>query len=209
MKEKEITSQESVAIINDMIERSKSRRMIGDGNLLLLWGYLTVGVALLVWGLLVLTHHPAMNWFWFLIWIVGGIATPSMARKRRDKTGVTTYADGIAGRVWSVVGYSTIALTFICLGFLLIGGKDAWCAMLILPLIIVGFAEVVQGVVIHESSLVCGGGVGLLVGLFIVGCIAAGVPLYASWFMPMFIATFSIMMILPGHVLNHKSRKER
>lgn len=209
MKEKEITSQESVAIINEMIERSKTRRMIGDGNILLLWGYLTVGVAALVWVLLALTRHPAMNWFWFLIWIVGGIATPIMARKRRDKTGVTTYADSICNRAWSVVGYSAIALTFICLGFLLVGGKDAWSTMLILPLIIVGFAEVVQGVVIRENSLVWGGGIGLLMGLFTVGCIAAGVPLYASWFMPMFIATFALMMILPGHILNHKSRKEK
>lgn len=209
MEEKEITSQESMAIINEMIQRSKTRHFIGDGNILLMWGYLVVGVAALVWVLLALTHHPAMNWFWFLIWIIGGIATPVMARKRRDKTGATTYADKICDSVWSVVGYSAIALTFICLGFLLFGGKDAWNSMLMLPLLIVGFAEIVQGVVIREKSLVWGGGIGILAGVYTLCCISGGVPLYAWWFMPMFIVTFALMMIVPGHILNYKSRKER
>lgn len=209
MEERDITSQESMAIINEMIERSKTRRFIGDGNILLLWGYLTVGVAALVWALLALTHHPAMNWLWYLIWIIGGIATPIMARKKRDKAGVKTYADRICDTVWSVVGFSAIALTFICLGFLLFGGKDAWSSMLMLPLLIVGFAEIVQGVVIKEKSLICGGSIGMLAGIFTLCSIAGKVTLYASWFMPMFIVSFALMMIIPGHILNSKSRSQR
>lgn len=209
MEERSITSQESIAIINEMIQRSKTRRFIGDGNIMLMWGYLVVGVAALVWVLLALTHNPAMSWFWFLIWIVGGIATPIMARKRRDKTGATTYADKICNSVWMVVGYSAISLTFICLGFLLFAGKDTWNSMLMLPLLIVGFAEIVQGVVIREKSLMWGGGIGMLAGIFTLCCIAGGVPLYGYWFMPMFIVAFALMMIVPGHILNYKSRKER
>lgn len=209
MEEKNINSQESMAIISEMIERSKNRRYLGDGNILLLWGYTVVAVAALVWILLALTHHPAMNWFWFLIWIIGGIATPIMVRKRRDKKGVTTYADNLCNALWSIVGYSAIALTFICLGFLLVAGKDSWSAMLLLPLVIVGFAEIMQGVVMRETSLITGGAIGLLCGLFTSGCIAGGVTLYASWYMPMFIIAFTAMMIIPGHVLNHKSHRDK
>lgn len=209
MEKETLTSQESMAIITEMIQRSKTRRFIGDGNILLLWGYLVAGVAVLVWTLLAATHNPAMNWFWFLIWIIGGIATPIMARRHRDKVGATTYADNICNAIWSMVGYSCIALTFLCLGFLLVGGKDSWSAMLMLPLLIVGLAETVQGVVIREKSLVWGGATGMLAGLFILCCIAGGVPLFATWFMPMFIVSFSVMMIIPGHILNAKSRNER
>lgn len=209
MEERDITSQESMAIINEMIQRSKTRRLIGDGNILLLWGYLTVGIAVLVWVLLALTHHPAMNWLWYLIWIIGGIATPIMARKRRDNAGATTYADKICNSVWSVVGFSAIAMTFLCLGFLLFGGKDAWSSMLMLPLLIVGFAEIVQGIVIREKSMIWGGSIGILSGLITLCCIASGVSLYAYWFMPMFILTFAVMMIIPGHILNNKSKQER
>ena len=206
MEEKTLDSQESMALISEMIQRSKTRRFIGDGNIMLLWGYLTVGVALLVWGLLALTRHPAMNWFWFLIWIIGGTVTPVMVRRRRDKEGVTTYSDSICNALWAIVGWSCIALTFLSLGFLLVGGKDCWSALLMLPLLIVGFAETVQGVVMREKSLVWGGAAGMLAGLFTLCCIASGVALCAGWFMPMFIVTFALMMIVPGHILNFKSR---
>ncbi|MCC8037190.1 MAG: hypothetical protein LIP02_03515 [Bacteroidales bacterium] len=209
MEEKNITSQESMAIISEMIERSKHHRYLGDGNILLLWGYTAVVVAGLVWLLLAVTHHPAMNWFWFLIWIIGGTATPIMARKRRDKSGVTTYTDNICNALWSIVGYSAIALTFLCLGFLLAAGKDSWSAMLMLPLLIVGIAEIMQGVVMRERSLIWGGAIGALCGLFTLCCIAGGVALVARWFMPMFIIAFAAMMIVPGHVLNAKSRREK
>lgn len=209
MEEKKITSLEGMAIINEMIQRSKTRRFIGDGNILLMWGYLVVGVAALVWILIDLTHNPAMNWFWYLIWIIGGIATPIMARKRREKAGVTTYADKIGNAVWTTVGLSAIALTLICLGFFLFTGTDTWSSMLMLPLLIVGFAEIVQGVAIREKSLIWGGGIGIVSGLVTLCCIAGGIALYAGWFMPMFIMSFALMMILPGHILNYKSRKER
>lgn len=208
MEEKEITSQESMAIINEMIQRSKTRLLIGDGNILLMWGYLIVGVSALVWILLALTHNPAMNWFWFLSFI-GGIATPIMARKHRDKAGVTTYADRICNAVWTTVGISSFVLVLLCLGFFLFADKDAWSSMLMLPLLIVGFAEILQGIVIRENSLVWGGAIGLLVGLFTLCCISSGVLLYACWFMPMFIISFALMMIIPGHILNYKSRKEK
>ncbi|MCC8070421.1 MAG: hypothetical protein LIO90_01305 [Bacteroidales bacterium] len=209
MEEKNISSQESMAIISEMIERSKNRHYLGDGNILLLWGYTVVAVAALVWILLAITHYPAMNWFWFLIWIVGGIATPIMVRKRRDKRGVTTYADNLCNALWSIVGYSAIALTFLCVGFLLVGGKDSWSAMLLLPLVIVSIAEIMQGVVMCERSLIAGGAIGLLCGLFTSCCIAGGVTLSAHWYMPMFIIAFAAMMIIPGHVLNCKIHRKK
>ena len=209
MEDKKLNPKESMAIITEMIERSKTRRFLGDGNILLLWGYVTVAVAALVWILLAVTRHPAVNWLWFLIWIIGGIATPRMARKNRVSAGVTTYTDKICNAIWTVVGFSAIALTFMCLGFLFAGGKDSWSAMLMLPLLVVGFAEIAQGVVINERSLIWGGGVGMLAGLFTLCCIAGGVPLVASWFMPMFIVAFALMTVIPGHILNYKSRKEQ
>lgn len=63
-----------------MISRTKDRLVKGSGNILLMWGYLIVAVTALIWVLLVTTHNAAYNWFWFLIWIIGGIATPIMAK---------------------------------------------------------------------------------------------------------------------------------
>ena len=173
-----------------------------------MWGYLIVAVTALIWVLLVTTHNAAYNWFWFLIWIIGGIATPIMAKKQRVETGTKSYTDRLSSQIWSIVGYAAIASTFLCLGFLLFGGKDAWSMMFALALVIVPMAEIMQGLVIREKCLITGGSIGLLLGLFTLCCIAAHMKLVATWFMPMFIIAFAAMMIIPGHILNHKANRK-
>ena len=161
MEERKITEVESIEIITSMISRTKDRLVKGSGNILLMWGYLIVAVTALIWVLLVTTKNPAVNWLWFLIRVVGGIATPVMAKKERVASGSKSYTDKLTSQIWSVVGFSAIASTMFCLGFLLIGGKDSWSMMFAFALIIVPMAEVMQGLVIKEKSLIVGGGIGL------------------------------------------------
>lgn len=208
MEERNITEAESIEIITSMISRTKERLVKGCGNILLMWGYVSVAVAALIWVLLVTTKHPAINWLWFLIWLIGGTATPIMAKRQRREMGVMSYTDRLTSNMWSVVGWSAIASVFLCLGFLLIGGKDSWSMMLAFALIIVPMAEIMQGLIIKEVSLIAGGGIGLLIGLFTVCCISAHVALMATWFMPLFIIAFAAMMLVPGHILNAKAKRE-
>lgn len=208
MEEKTITERESIALITDMISRTK-QRYIGNGNIMLMWGYLTVAVTILIWVLLEATHHPAWNWLWFLIWIVGGTATPIMARKQQVERGVKNYSDRITSQIWSIVGAMAIVATAMCLGFLFIGGKDSWSMMFAYALIIVPFGEIVQGVILKENALKAGGIIGMVIGIFTVCCIAGGVKLYANWYLPMFMTAFIAMFIIPGHILNHKASQEK
>lgn len=208
MEEKTISEKESLEIITEMISRTKER-YIGDGNIMLMWGYLTVTVTILVWVLLSATHHPAWNWLWFLIWIIGGIATPIMARKEHIKQGVKNYSDRITSQIWSVVGAMAIVATAMCLGFLLIGGKDSWSMMFAFALIIVPFGEIVQGVILKENSLKVGGITGMVIGIFTVCCIAGRVILSANWYLPVFMLAYIAMFIIPGHILNHKAKSRK
>ena len=203
-----LTKDESIEIITSMISRTKEQVVKGGGNILLMWGYLTVCVSLLVWVLLLVTKHPAMNWLFFLIWIIGGIATPIMLRKMQEKNGVKSYSDKISSQIWSVIGYCAIFSTFCCLGFLLAKGIDSWNTMMVFALTIVPFAEIAQGIIIREKSLIAGGAIGLAIGIFTISCIAGQVALYANWFIPLFIIAFTCMMIIPGHILNHKAKHQ-
>jgi len=130
-----------------------------------------------------------------------------MSKKKAVKKGAKTYTDIIISRLWTIVGYSAIGFTIGCLFLLLARGIDAWSAMFILAMIIVPFAEIANGIVLNESSCIYGGALGLLAGMFITCCIAGGVALSAVWFMPVFIAAFICMMIIPGHVINHKAKR--
>lgn len=209
MEDKKISQAESLAIIADMIDRTKSHSHLCNGSILLLWGYLSVAVALVVALLLWLTNgHPAVNWLWFLIWIIGGTISPVLARRHRVAVGTKSYFDKVSAGVWSIVGYSAIALTFVCLALLLFGGYDCWGAMLFFAFGFVGFAETVDGILLGVKPLIVGGAIGLLAGVVTLCCLAGGVVLSACWAIPLFVVAFICMMIIPGHILNAKAKEE-
>lgn len=208
MEEKKISEEESISLIAQMISRTKER-YIGDGNIMLMWGYLSAAVAALVWIMLAVTGHPAWNYLWFLIMIVGGILTPVMARKEQSERGMKSYSDRLTSQIWTVIGYTSIAAALMCVAFLLVGGVDSWMMMLGFALTLVPFAEIVQGIVVNEISMIVGGSIGMLIGIFTECCIAGHVTLYAVWFMPLFILAFATMFIVPGHVINYKAKHQR
>lgn len=206
MEDRKLTESESLEIITTMIARTKER-YIGDGNIMLLWGYTIVVVTILVWSLIAYTHNPVWNWLWFLIWIVDGIATPVMAKKQKAERRVRNYSDKITSRIWSIVGCSGILSTVMCIAFVMIGDIDTWVMMFAFALVIVPFAEIVQGVILNEKSLIIGGSIGLSIGIYTICCIAGHVSLKAYWFLPLFMAAYVCMLIIPGHILNYKAKK--
>ena len=209
MEDRKISQAESLAIITEMIDRTKSHSHLCNGSILLLWGYLSVAVALAVAILLWLTNgHPAANWLWFLIWIVGGTFSPVLARRHRVRAGTKSYFDKVSSGVWSIVGYTAIVITFVCLGLLLFGSYDCWGAMLFFAFGFVGFAEMVDGILLGVKPLIAGGAIGLLAGIVTLCCLAGGVVLSAWWAIPLFIVAFICMMIIPGHILKANAKEE-
>lgn len=207
MEDKKLTGIESIELITSMINRTKER-YIGSGNIMLLWGYLVVAVTVLVWVMFEITHNPAWNWLWFAIPFVGGIATPLMARREKLRKGVTTYSDMITDRLWTLFGLSEMVLIVLCLIAAYCFAVNCWAAMLVYSFIVAAFAEIVQGIVVKEKSLVAGGGIGLFLGMLTLCCVVGRVPLYADWFLPLFMLGFVCMMIVPGHILNYKMRRK-
>ncbi|MDE6304996.1 MAG: hypothetical protein K2L90_00225 [Muribaculaceae bacterium] len=208
MIDKQPTERESLEIITSMINRTKDRYMLGDGNILLIWGYLTVAVTVLVWILLALTHNNAVNWLWFLLWIFGGLATIRITRKRDIRKGMKSYSDKLVSRLWTAAGGSGFAMTALCLGFAF-SGIDSWSAMFVFALIVIPLAEIAQGIIIDERSFIFGGFTGLAIGFFTVCCIAGHIVMYANWYLPLFIIAFVCMMVIPGHMLNYKARHQK
>ena len=206
MEDKKLTEKESLEVITSMIARTKAR-YLGSGNILLMWGYLAVFSSILVWILLAATQQNVWNWLWFAIPVIGMPLTSIMARREKRTDGVVTYYDKITSHLWSIFGVSEIVLTFICLGFSLIGGIKCWTAMIVYTIIAAPFAEIAQGLIVKEKSLTWGGIVGLAIGMVLVCCVTGKIPLLANWFMPLFILFWVLMMIVPGHIINHKAKK--
>lgn len=206
MEDKKLTEKESLEVITSMIARTKVR-YLGSGNILLMWGYLAVFSSILVWILLAATQQNVWNWLWFAIPVIGMPLTSIMARREKRTDGAVTYSDKITSHLWSIFGVSEIVLIFICLGFSLIGGIKCWTAMPVYTFIAAPFAEIAQGLIVKEKSLTWGGIVGLAIGMVLVCCVTGKIPLLANWFMPLFILFWVVMMIVPGHIINHKAKK--
>lgn len=207
MEERKLTEKESLEIITSMIARTRER-YIGDGNIMLMWGYLVAIVSILVWTLLATTHHGFWNWLWFAIPVIGMPTTSIMARRGKHVYGVVTYSDKITSRLWTIFGVSEIVLTLICLGFEFMGGINCWRAMLVYSLLVAPCAEIAQGLIVKEKCLIWGGVMGMAIGMITICCVAGGIPLKANWFMPLFILVWVVMMIIPGHIINYKAKKE-
>lgn len=208
MEDRKLTEKESLEVITSMIAQTK-QRYIGDGRILLMWGYLVTIVSILVWVMLASTGQSVWNILWFAIPLIGGIATPIMARRQQGRGGVKTFSDTATSRLWTIAGISEIVVTIVCIAFRYFADTDCWSAMLAYTLIIIPAAEMAQGLLIRENSLVAGALAGLAVGITTVCCIAGGIVLLACWYMPLFIFAFVAMMIVPGHILNHKAGKEK
>lgn len=208
MEEKKINEKESLAIIAEMIDRTKNRLRIGDGNMLLLWGYTSLAVTALTLSVLIITQHQASNWLWFLIWLIGGSVSARICRRRDCESSVRTYIDNITSGLWSLVGSCAILITAICLIMMLAGGRDCWLAMLVFGLLIVGIAVAIQGIIIKEKCLVAGGSVGIMCGAIVMCFAIGGISISIWWAFPLIAVSFISMLIVPGHILNHKARKQ-
>lgn len=208
MEERKLTEKESLEVITSMIARTK-QRYIGDGSILLMWGYLVGVVSILVWALIATTKQNCWNALWFAIPLVGGIATPIMARKHQTKCGYRTYSDTVTSKLWTIAGLSELVMIAVCAGLQYAFDANCWAAMLAYTLVIMPFAEIAQGLLFKEKSMIYGGLIGLATGIITVGCIAGGIVLEANWYMPLFIFSFVAMMIVPGHILNHKAHQEK
>lgn len=72
---------------------------------------------------------------------------------------------------------------------------------------IIGMATSVQGIIIKEKSLIYGGAFSVICGGFLVAGVLAGAYWLQMYSSLLFIISFIVMMIIPGHILNHKAKK--
>ncbi len=207
MEEKKLTEKESLELIAGMIQNTKRKLEIGDGNIMLFWGYLSVGVAFIVCLAGVFTHSPCSNWLWFLIPVIGFPVMKYLKRKEKSEALVSTYVDKISVGIWKIVGGLAFFGMALCAGFMLFG-YNVWLLMFIYAFVIVGFAATVQGLVIRENSLIWGGVFSVVAGGFVTCCGICDIPLYIGWALPLFILCFVFMMIVPGHIINNKAKRQ-
>lgn len=205
MEERKMTEKESLELITSMIQNTRKRMELGAGNVLMSWGYVTTIVALVVGVGYFLSGSVVWFWVWFAIPVIGGYLHYILAKRKERATLVKTVVDSYISGIWAVNGAFFAVLMVICLIFGL-NGYNAWGAMYLITLPCCGFGCVGTGIVLKEKTLVAGGMISMVIGALFIICYLCKINIF-GYDIFAFALSFALMMIIPGHVINHKARR--
>ncbi|MDD3167545.1 MAG: hypothetical protein PHQ26_04550 [Bacteroidales bacterium] len=190
MEERNINEQESLEIIATMIEQTREKVIRQAGMPFLTWGYTTSVIALLIWYLIGTTGLHQWHYLWFGIPALGWPL--SIATRRTQKKGYTTYVDRSVANIWLVFG-TTVILCSVMAFFVV------QMPILFLVLLLMSMGVMLTGLVIRFPVAIGFGLFGILASFAFLFIGSLHQILY-------FAVVFFLMMVVPGHILYHLTR---
>lgn len=138
-------------------------------------------------------RDPRWNYLWLLLPVLGWLLM-WLTRGKPTEGEVRTFVDRVIGNVWFVMGSTALFVSLLTLF------TPMRLPILFIILLIMGMGTAVTGLIIRFTPAVVGG---------IAAIILAPCTLLADnmWQPLLFIAGFVVMMIIPGHILNHTSNR--
>jgi len=191
--EKEFSANDSIALIEEMINKAKSN-FSDDSFLYLLWGWVificSVGHFLLLKSGLV--KNP--EYIWVLTWIAVLVQIFYIFKVEKKKR-VKTYTDEIIGYLWMTFGFTMFFITII------LGYTSNWVTLYPLLLFLYGTPTFLSGVIIKFMPLKIGG-----ISCWILAFVAKFTP---NIYILLLLALAVIAAwIIPGYLLKIKFKKQ-
>ena len=196
MPEDSITQQESLAIIESMINKAKNR-FSENGFLYLLWGWVILFCSLGQHVLFFVFHSPWHWTVWLSTWVALIVQFIYIYRKRKIKR-VTTYTEEILRYVWIVF----VILLFL-LGFMINSRHPDTNSTINMAatLALYGMPTFLSGIILRFRSLIIGG-----ICCWVLSIIANYAPI--EYQLPILAAGVVIAWIIPGYLLRARYKQE-
>jgi len=210
METKKLTSQESLDLIVQMMQNSKSNLDNRGGNVFIIWGVTTLLVTILVlmaqliWGV-----RPMFNWLYMLIPIVGSVWHRIVFG---DRSRVYTQMDKIIKQIWQIIMGVSVGIPLLL--FLIVisnlethSGIDGRRIFLIVPFVevlVVSVGLAITGAVIDFKPCKIGGLVGVVLSLIALLDIESFNSIHF-----LFVLWPIVSMIIPGIKLNLYTKSQR
>lgn len=187
MEEKNISQQESLDIISNMIKQTQTNIEKGGGAIFLLWGYLSLVVAIAIYLVVSQTGDYRAQYIWFITPLVGYPIMYFMLKKKEPA--VVTFVSKTIGKVWVTIGTAALLLSL----FMLI--NPAAFPILFVMALLINIGVTLSGLVLEYKSISIAGFLGILLSFSLL--VIPGIEQILVF------AAFSvIMLIVPGHILN-------
>ena len=207
MEKTNFTEAQSLELITSMINDTRNRLARNSGTPFLIWGYTTVAIALLncVTTYLQLSHY--WNFSWFAIPFIGWIG---MMRFYKKDKGARNIIDRVISIIWCVLSVAYL--------WIFIGSTVYRAPILYYTILLMGVGTLITGLVLrHRTTQCCGIGAMIcslaypLFTFLVLKCDIQTINMLKSWAwveIAYFAAVFFVMMVIPGHILNHKYNRK-
>jgi len=182
---KEMTAQESLALIAEMMNNSRKAILRSSASHFILWGILLTVFSLVIFFLWHAGGGPVWNMLWFAMPVLG-YALAFILRKKEGPV-PTNEIGRLLGPIWGTFGFFSMCLSAIAV---------FWVPMHItlIIVIILGLAESISGVVLKNWPIIIAGAV-----LGIGGAVAASLLVNAE---QLFLFTLGgILLVVTGLIV--------
>lgn len=203
MKEQLFSEKESLQLISQMIRQTRQGMKVGSGNIFLWYGYCSGVVAALVYVVCLLTEDIRWHALWLLMLVPMLVDLLTEARRKPE---VVTYTDKAVGNVWRVVAQLiclSVVVTVVCS---YIEGDISSLLMMPLSMLYVGIGVSATGIIINERSMSLAPLPAYVAAIYMLTHLVNGQHPLLVWNLLCGVA-FVIMLVIPGHVINHKLSK--
>ena len=212
MEEKKLDAQESIELITRMIRNTRQRLERHSGRPFLIWGYTTVAVSLLNYSLNIAGADPAWSLSWFLIPVLGILLMRLFPEKKSSEP--RTEIDRIVNSLWIVCSLALVPIFL----FSFLHGLSYRPSLFALITLVMAIGTAATGLIVRSKVytvagfLAMAGSVLFALHDFRLGRLAQTVGIDAVQLnneILIFAAIFVVMMVIPGHIINRRSRHEK
>lgn len=212
MEEKKLDAQESIELITRMIRNTRQRLERHSGRPFLIWGYTTVAVSLLNYSLNIAGADPAWSLSWFLIPVLGILLMRLFPEKKSSEP--RTEIDRIVNALWIVCSLALVPIFL----FSFLHGLSYRPSLFALITLVMAIGTAATGLIVRSKVytvagfLAMAGSVLFALHDFRLGRLAQTVGIDAVRLnneILIFAAIFVVMMVIPGHIINRRSRHEK
>ncbi len=204
MEKQNFDAEKSLELISQMISQSKQNLNRGSFNSWIGWGVFTTILGLVIYGVVKAAGVHQWYYLWFFEF---AYAIYDCKRNERKEGDVKSHIDKAIEGIWQALGWLYI-LTPVVLTFAAIYLRHYYAFNMIMPLVliytIVGVAF--TGVILREKWIVAIPIEGVLSPLYMIAVVSS--QRFEHWQVLLFVATFFVVMVVPGLILNYKCKSK-
>jgi hypothetical protein len=195
INEKEFSPQESLQLIQTMINKTKDS-VADDSFYFLLWGWMTFVCCITQFTLKVYFDYPNHYFVWWLMMPVGGVTSGIYGARQSKSKKVKSFVDESLDFVWIALGFAFIVL--IVINVRTLGWEHAFTYYILLY----GIGTFISGKLLRFRPLVIGG---------LINFVLSAISVSYSFDYQILIGGLAILTsyIIPGHLLRLRYLKTK